>query len=241
MNIYDHMIENVKPVKPDVYAEGVLENYKEHITKYGNEVVEQYKHYNSTVSQIQANGFSDEYVKEFAVKELESYEKMLLKRFENILNLMKTELDNLKVNTGIKICDREAANCNLLKVQSVLPGMSLDDKKLLFECAAERDPNILEILYFNVKNTDAVFADQIKAQLDLYTGVNKIRIVENHFKQLEGLYSYLTFNSVEAMQNGWAAQQNENLTSRETVNKILQAYIDDMDKDINKLRESYSK
>lgn len=237
MNIYDHMIENVKPIKPFIDVKGVLEDYKEYITKYGNEVVEQYKHYNSTVTQIQEKGFSDEYVKEFAVKELEGYEKALQKRFDYFLNLMKAELDKLKKDTGIKICDREAANSNLLKVQSVLPSMSLDDKKSLFECAAERDPNILEILYFNVKNADTAFAAIIKVQLDLYTGVDKIRTVEKHFKQLGGLYGYLTFNSIEIMQDGWTAQQNKDLTTSETVKKILQSYIDDMDKDINKLKQ----
>ena len=126
---------------------------------------------------------------------------------------------------------------NLLKLQAILPGLSIEDKEQLFQSVADRDPNVLEVLYFNVKNQDPVLAEKIMDKMDEFTGNKQISIVEKEYEQLVGVKSYLTFDAVKSMGEGFSAVEGVALTIEGTVDRILEAYLQENDRKIEEVKK----
>lgn len=241
MNIYESIIEDVKAVKAAPDIKGALTRYKGHVEEIRNKAVYTHTEYQKMLDKLQGGMYSIDYIKEFEQKERANYENGLSNAIEKIIQKMKEELDALKAVTKVTTGDVAVSTNNLLKLQSILPGMSVEDKEKLFECVAERDPNVLEVLYFNVKNESPVLAERIKKSIDTFTGVTGVDLVEKHFNHLASLREYLNFDMVKSMGEGFAGVDGVQLSIEGTVDRILEAFIQAIDKDIAQLEEEKSK
>lgn len=241
MNIYESIIEDVKAVKAAPDIKGALTRYKDHIAEMRNKAVYTHTEYKKMLEKLQADGYSIDYIKEFEQKERKQYESGLANVIASVIRKMKEELDTLKAVTKVTTGDRAVSTNNLLKLQSILPGMSIEDKETLFECVAERDPNVLEVLYFNVKDEAPAFAERIKEYIDIFTGAAGVALVEKHFNQIISLKNYLDFDMVKSMGDGFAGVDGTTLSIEGTVDRIIEAFIQAIDKDIAQLEEEKSK
>lgn len=236
MNVYENIINDVKPRKAQVNAENVLLYFKRCVEEINKKVAFCYTRYQGVLDNFAAGGYTQAYIQEWEEKERWNYEGKLMLEIDTILNRAKEEFQRMKVSAQIQIEDKDASANNILKLQSILPKMNEEDKEELFKCAADKDPNILEILFFNVKNEDLVLADKIMDKLNEYTGNEQIRIVEQEYQQLEGLKSYLTFDAVKHMGTGFSAVEGADLTIEGSVDRILQAYLQEIDRKIEEIK-----
>lgn len=150
---------------------------------------------------------------------------------------MGADLQALKESARVQTGDKEVSANNLLKLQAILPEMSIEDKEQLFQSVADRDPNVLEVLYFNVKSQEPVLAEKIMDKMDEFTGNKQISIVEKEYEQLAGLKGYLTFDAVKSMGEGFSAVEGVTLTIEGTVDRILEAYIQEIDRKIEEVKK----
>nr|WP_315020178.1 hypothetical protein [uncultured Aminipila sp.] len=124
----------------------------------------------------------------------------------------------------------------MAKLQTVLPSMTTDDKETLAEYAKEKDPNVLQVLYFNVKESNPILANKIMKQLNDYTRAEQIAAVEGQLEEIKGLESYLSFDYIKALDTSYQAVEYLRTQPEGAVNRIIGAYIEAIDK-----RIAYSK
>ena len=121
-----------------------------------------------------------------------NYESNLLAGIDQVVEQMGADLKALKESVRVRTGDKEVSANNLLKLQAILPGLSIEDKEQLFQSVTDRDPNVLEVLYFNVKSQDPVLLKKLWTRWMRFTGNKQISIVEKEYEQLTGLKGYLT-------------------------------------------------
>ena len=97
---------------------------------------------------------------------------------------MGADLQTLKESARVQTCDKEVSANNLLKLQAILPGLSIEDKE-----------------------------------------------------QLSGLKGYLTFDAVKSMGEGFSAVEGVTLTIEGTVDRILEAYLQEIDRKIEEVKK----
>ena len=237
MNVYENIIEDVKAVKVKTNAAGVLEQFKKYLEDIKTKVVHTHTQYKTMLEKFAAAGYTAAYIQEWEEKERGNYESNLLAGIDQVVEQMGADLKALKESVRVRTGDKEVSANNLLKLQAILPGLSIEDKEQLFQSVADRDPNVLEVLYFNVKNQDPVLAEKIMDKMDEFTGNKQISIVEKEYEQLAGLKSYLTFDAVKSMGEGFSAVDGVTLTIEGTVDRILEAYLQEIDRKIEEVKK----
>lgn len=236
MNMYENIIDDAKAKKIPINAINVLSHFKRCVEEINRKVAFCYTRYQQTLDKLAAGGYTQAYIREWEEKERENYEGKLMLEIDTLLNDAKEEFEKMQTLTQIQVADKETSANNILKLQAILPKMNDEDKEQLFECAADKDPNILEILLFDVKNDNPVLADKIMDKLNEYTGLEKIRIVEQEYQQLSGLKSHLTFDMVKSMGIGFSAIEGVEMTIQGTVDRIIAAYVQEINKNIEKIK-----
>lgn len=234
--MYENIIDDAKAKKIRSNAVNVLSHFKNCVEEINKKVAFCYTRYQQTLDNMAAGGYTQAYIREWEEKERENYEGKLMLEIDVLLNDVKEEFEKMQTSTQIQVEDKETSANNILKLQAILPKMNNEDKEQLFECAADKDPNILEILLFDVKNDNPVLADKIMDKLNEYTGLEKTRIVEREYQQLGGLKSYLTFDAVKSMGIGFSAIEGVEMTIEGTVDRILAAYVQEINKNIEKIK-----
>lgn len=237
MNVYENIIEDVKVLKVRTNAAGVLEQFKRYLEDIKTKVVHTYTQYETMLEKFAAGGYTAAYIQEWEEKERGKYESGLLSGIDQLVERMGVDLQTLKESVRVQTGDKEISANNLLKLQAILPGLSTEDKEQLFKSVADRDPNVLEVLYFNVKNQDPVLAEKIMDKMDEFTGNKQISIVEKIYEQLVGLKSYLAFDVVKSMGEGFSAVEGVTLTIEGTVERILEAYLQEIDRKIEEVKK----
>ena len=233
MNVYENIIEDVKAKKAKTNAIDVLEKFKAFLNQIQSKVVYAYNTYEHEREKINASGYSATFVQEWEEKERGKYEQQVKNAVDKFNDDMAAEFKNMKDKAVICTGDKDISTNNLLKLQTILPTMTDDDKRNFFEYAADKDPNILEVLYFNVKESDAYLADQILEKINQYTGADQINIVEKELEQLKQIYSYLSYDNVKSMGDGFSQIDGASRFNIEgTTDMILNSFIEEIDRKI---------
>lgn len=237
MNIYENFIENTGAKQPNLNTIGVLEGYKSQLQSIETSVTSSYNQLNEIEDKLRTNDYSVAFIREYMEKEKESMNKRLDGMFNTKATVMEKELDYLKERALLSSGDKEISRNNILKLQAVLPNLSNDDKEQLFESSKDKDPNVLEILYLNVKEINPSFASTIMEYLDEVTGEKEIKIVENQLEQIKGLKSYMTYDYIKSLD---AAYQSETIYSTVpggAINRVIGAYKESIDKLIESIKQ----
>lgn len=233
MNIYENIIEDVKAKKAKTNAIDVLEKIKGFLNQIKNKTIYAYNTYEHEREKMNVSGYSTAFVQEWEEKERGKYEQSVKNAINKFIDDMTAEFKNMKDKAMIYTGDKSISTNNLLKFQTILPTMTGEDKRSFFEYAADTDPNILEVLYFNVKESDAYLAGQILEKINQYTGANQINIVEKEIEQLKQIYSYLSYDAVKSMGDGFSQVDGISRFNIEgTVDMLLNTFVDEIDKKI---------
>lgn len=232
MNIYETMLEDANVKTPDLYVVETLEKYKAILDRIRDYVVEHWGHFAHTCEQMWASDHSVAYIQEFIERERESYETSAAGFFEKRREELRAGLEVVKKKIGLVIGNGQAARNNLAKVQAALQGMNIEDKEQLFKAALEKEPSLLSVLYFNVKNESPLLVEQIKAKMDGFTGASAVDIVRQQCEQIESLGSYLSYDMVKGMGEAYTAMGDVDTTFGGTVDRIIQSFYEDIDKKI---------
>ena len=164
--------------------------------------------------------------------ERESYESSAAGFFEKRREELKAGLEDVEKKIGLMIGNVQAAQNNLAKVQAVLKSMNIEDKEELFKAALAKDPNLLSVLYFDVKNESPLLAEQIKEKMDDFTGVTVADIVRQQCEQIKSLEGYLSYDMVKGMGEAYTSMGDVDTTFGGTVDRIIQSFYEDIDKKI---------
>lgn len=238
MNIYDNFIENTGAKKPILNTKDVLQSFKKHLESIENYVISSYNQLIDIEIKLGASGYSIDYIKEHMNKTKESMNKNIDGMFNTKVDSMEEDLKYLKERALLTSGNKETSMNNILKLQSVLPNLSIEDKEQLFESCKDKDPNILEILYLNAKEKDPLFATKVMDYLNSITGEDEIKLVENLLEQIKGLKSYLTYDFIKSQDVAYKQQSTyATITPGGSISRIIKAYIEDIDKNINSLNE----
>lgn len=233
MNIYENFIESTGSKKVELNTKSVLEGYKKQLNQIQSIVINFYNQINEEENKLRTNNYSVDFIKEYKEKMLESINSSIDSMFNKRLNSMEEDLRFLKERAMLSSGDKDISRNNIMKLQTVLPTLSDEDKEQLFESNKDKDPKILEILYINTKNSNASLAARIMEYLDEFTGEKEIKIVENQLEQIKGLKSYLGYDYIKGLD---ATYHSETLYSTEksgAVNRVIGAFIEDIDKQIS--------
>lgn len=233
MNIYENFIESTGSKKVELNTKSVLEGYKKQLNQIQSIVINFYNQINEEENKLRTNNYSVDFIKEYKEKMLESINSSIDSMFDKRLNSMEEDLRFLKERAMLSSGDKDISRNNIMKLQTVLPTLSDEDKEQLFESNKDKDPKILEILYINTKNSNVSLAARIMEYLDEFTGEKEIKIVENQLEQIKGLKSYLGYDYIKGLD---ATYHSETLYSTEksgAVNRVIGAFIEDIDKQIS--------
>lgn len=238
MNIYDNFIESTGAKQPNLNTKDVLEGFKSHLQSIETSVIISYKQLNEIENKLSTSIYTLDYIKEYMDKTKESMNKRLDEMFNTKIAAMEKDLEYLKERVLLSSGDKEISRNNILKLQSVLPNLTDDDKEQLFESSKDKDPNVLEILYLNTKEKNASLANRIMEYLYEITGENEIKLVESHIKQINGLKSYLTYDFIKSQDISYSQQTvYATLVPGGSISRIVRAYIEDIDKDIESIKQ----
>lgn len=232
MNIYETMLEDANVKTPDLYAVETLERYKAILDRIRDYVVDHWGHFMHTCEQMRGSDHSIAYIQEFLEHERESYESSAAGFFEKRREELKAGLEDVEKKIGLMIGNVQAAQSNLAKVQAVLKSMNIEDKEELFKAALAKDPNLLSVLYFDVKNENPLLAEQIKEKMDDFTGVTVADIVRQQCEQIKSLEGYLSYDMVKGMGEAYTSMGGVDTTFGGTVDRIIQSFYEDIDKKI---------
>lgn len=236
MNIYETMLDDANVKTPDLYAVETLEKYRAILERIGSYVVDHWSHFTHTCEQMRSSDHSVAYIQEFIENEKKSYEVSAAGFFEKCREELTSGLEDVKKKVGLVIGNAQAAQNNLAKVQAVLQGMGIEDKEQLFKAALIKDANLLSVLYFNVKNESPILAEQIKEKMDEFTGASIAEIVRNQCEQIASLESYLNYDMIKGMGEGYSAMEHVDTTFGGTVDRIIQSFYEDIDKKIAQVK-----
>lgn len=238
MNIYDNFIENTGAKKPVLNIKEVLQGFKGHLQSIETSVISSYKQLNEIENKLSTNMYTVDYIKEYMAKTKESMNKNIEGLFNTKVAAMEKDLSNLKDKTLLTTGDKEISRNNILKLQSVLLNLSIEDKEQLFEGSKDKDPNVLEILYLNCKESNPAFAIKVMEYMDIITGEKEISLVESHIEQIKGLKSYLTYDFIKSQDTAYSEQtEYATLAPGGSISRTIRAYIEDIDKYINNIEE----
>ncbi|MDC0803960.1 hypothetical protein POG14_17460 [Clostridium paraputrificum] len=238
MNIFENFIEPTGAKKPQLNTKEVLEYCKGELISIESNVNRIYKEIKNNEEKLRKGGFSSDYIKEHIEKNIPIINSNIEGIFNNKLNGIKERLKLLKERAAVSLGNKDIALNNLMKVQTVLPTLSEEDKKLLFYYSKDKDPKVLEILYLNTKNTNQSLALDILDYLEEFTGQKEIRMVENQVKQIEGLKGLLNYDYISKLDEAYSNNTMYNTVGGGAVNRIIGAFIDDIDKVINEIYQT---
>ncbi|MEG1411394.1 MAG: hypothetical protein RSD36_16265 [Terrisporobacter sp.] len=235
MDIYKNFIEETGAKKIVINTKEVLEGVKKQLESIETYVISAYKQVHEIENKLNTNIYTIDYIKEYMKKTKESMSNNIDVMFNSKIDSLEKDLQHLKERTLLSVGDKDISRNNILKLQSVLSNLSIEDKEQLFESSKDKDYNVLQILYLNVKESNPMFACEIMEYMDMLTGTNEIRIVESHINQIKGLKSYLTYDFIKSQDNAHSQETiYGNLLIGGTVSRIIEAYILDIERDIEK-------
>lgn len=237
MNIYDNFIESTGAKQPNLNTKGVLEGFKSHLQSIETSVIISYKQLNEIENKLSTNIYTIDYIKEYMDKTKESMNKRLDEMFNTKIAAMEKDLGYLKERVLLSSGDKEISRNNILKLQSVLPNLTDDDKEQLFESSKDKDPNVLEILYLNTKEKNASLANRIMEYLDEITSEKEIKIVENQLEQIKGLKSYMTYDYIKSLDISYQSETLYSMVPGGAINRIIGSYKEGIDKLIESIKQ----
>lgn len=238
MNIFENFIENTGAKRANLNTKEVLLSYKSELNSIETIVLSHFNQLKDTESQLNSNGFSAAYVKEHMEKLKESMNKNIDGMFATKIAAMEKSLSHLKERVLLASGDKEVSRNNILKLQSVLSNLSIEDKEQLFESSKDKDPNVLQILYIDLKESSPILANHIMEYIDEVTGEKEIRLIEKQLEQIKGLKSYLTYDFIKCQDDAYSQiSAYATLVPGGAIGRTIKAYIDDIDRHIDNLKE----
>lgn len=238
MNIYESFITNTGAKKPVLNIKDILQNLKKHLQGIETFVISSYKQLNEIENKLSTNVYTIDYIKEYMDKTKDSMSKNIDSMFNTKVASMEEDLKYLKERALLTSGDKGTSMNNILKLQAVLPNLSIEDKEQLFEGSKDKDPNVLEVLYLNCKESNPTFAYKVMEYMNTLTGEEEVGLVESHIKQIKGLKSYLTYDFIKGQDTAYSGQtEYATLAPGGSISRTIRAYIEDIDKDINNIKE----
>lgn len=236
MNIYESFITGTGAKKTELNTKQVLEKYMDRLKSIGSKVKYNFTSINEIKEKLNKGDYSIDYIKEYIEHLIPKVNENLDSIFNNNITSMEEELKFLKERAMSTKGDKQISNINMIKLQSVLPNLTDEDKKSLFENSKDKDPNVLEVLYMSINNREtSPLGIEIKEYLEEYTGEKEINMVSELLEQIKGLRSYLTYDYVSRLGNSYQEQELYSMQPEGAIDRIVGAYIQDINNKIAEL------
>lgn len=235
MNIYETFIKDTGARKPVLNTKEILQRFKTYLQSIEASVISSYKQLNEIENKLSTNMYTIDYIKEYMAKTKESMNKNVEQMFNKKIEAMESDLKILKERALFNSGDAEISKNNIIKLQTVLPNLSIEDKELLFENSKDKDPNVLEVLYMNVKGTNQALALKIMQHMDKITGNDEIKLVENEFEQIKGIMTYLNYDSIKNLDEAYQSRTIYTTVKGGAINRTISAYIEEIERIIESI------
>lgn len=236
MNIYESFITSTGAKKAELNTKQVLEKYIDALKNIESKVKYNFNSINEIKETLNKGDYSTAYIKEYIEHLTPKINENLDSIFNTNITSMEEELKFLKERAMATKGDKQISNINMIKLQSVLPNLTDEDKKSLFENSKDKDPNVSEVLYMSIKNREkSSLGIEIKEYLEEYTGNKEINMVSELLEQIKGLRSYLTYDYVSSLDNAYQEQALYSMQPEGAINRIIGAYIQDINNKIAEL------
>ena len=227
MFITDNFIEDakVKAIKGDISIavnaiESELEAIKEPLKNKRNA-------YNTELLRYCVpNMYTPEFIEEKKKELDENFDKDMTTLYDDLINKCSSYIEKFAKDTVITIEDKEASNRNLIKLNSIMNNLTIEDIKRIFEESKEKDLSVIQTLYYHIKGTEPMLAVEMGKYIEEFTGERKRQELEGIFNTIKGMNIFLNIASICQMDKVYKYEGGSLNTG---INKIIDSYIEKLD------------
>lgn len=227
MFITDNFIEDakVKAVKGDISIainaiQSALEAIKEPLKNKRDA-------YNAELLKYSVpNMYTPEFIEEKKKELGANFDKDMTTIYDDLINECSSYIEKFAKETVITTEDKEASNRNLIKLNSIMNNLAIEDIKRIFEESKEKDLSVIQTLYYHIKGTEQMLAIEMEKYIEEFTGERKRQELEGIFNTIKGMNIFLNIASICQMDKVYKYEGGSLNTG---INKIIDSYIEKLD------------